>query len=149
MQFRAGFYCNFCPVLATGSPGIWSGLFEYRSFLNSRNRKAAGKPAKSSYSSLNSKAYFPSFHATQNLKIIHSGELAIDDKKPVFLSALSLILSLFVWLCAGLLSCSSFVFKLASGLLSLLANASACFSEITANFLANLEHNISKKGVVA
>ena len=36
---------------------------------------------------------------------------------------LSLILSLFVWLCAGLLSCSGFVFKLASGLLSLLAFA--------------------------
>ena len=35
----------------------------------------------------------------------------------------SLILSLFIWLCAGLLSCSSFVFKLASGLLSLLAFA--------------------------
>ena len=35
----------------------------------------------------------------------------------------SLILSLFVWLCAGLLSCSGFVFKLASGLLSLLAFA--------------------------
>ena len=34
---------------------------------------------------------------------------------------LSLILSLFVWLCAGLLSCSGFAFKLASGLLSLLA----------------------------
>lgn len=31
--------------------------------------------------------------------------------------------SLFVWLCAGLLSCSGFVFKLASGLLSLLAFA--------------------------
>ena len=36
---------------------------------------------------------------------------------------LSLILSLFVWLCAGLLSCSGFAFKLASGLLSLLAIA--------------------------
>ena len=39
------------------------------------------------------------------------------------LAPLSLILSLFVWLCAGLLSCSGFVFKLASGLLSLLAFA--------------------------
>lgn len=37
--------------------------------------------------------------------------------------SLSLILSLFVWLCAGLLSCSGFVFKLASGLFSLLAFA--------------------------
>ena len=39
----------------------------------------------------------------------------------IILVPLSLILSLFVWLCAGLLSCSGFVFKLASGLLSLLA----------------------------
>ena len=41
----------------------------------------------------------------------------------ILFAPLSLILSLFVWLCAGLLSCSSFVFKLASGLLSLLAFA--------------------------
>ena len=41
----------------------------------------------------------------------------------ILFTPLSLILSLFVWLCAGLLSCSSFVFKLASGLLSLLAFA--------------------------
>ena len=41
----------------------------------------------------------------------------------IILVPLSLILSLFVWLCAGLLSCSGFVFKLASGLLSLLAFA--------------------------
>ena len=41
----------------------------------------------------------------------------------IILVPLSLILSLFVWLCAGLLSCSGFVFKLASGLLSLLAIA--------------------------
>ena len=34
----------------------------------------------------------------------------------IILVPLSLILSLFVWLCAGLLSCSGFVFKLASGL---------------------------------
>ena len=33
----------------------------------------------------------------------------------IILVPLSLILSLFVWLCAGLLSCSGFVFKLASG----------------------------------
>ena len=38
----------------------------------------------------------------------------------ILFAPLSLILSLFVWLCAGLLSCSGFVFKLASGLLSLL-----------------------------
>ena len=37
----------------------------------------------------------------------------------ILFAPLSLILSLFVWLCAGLLSCSGFVFKLASGLLSL------------------------------
>lgn len=41
----------------------------------------------------------------------------------IILVPLSLILSLLVWLCAGLLSCSGFVFKLASGLLSLLAIA--------------------------
>ena len=41
----------------------------------------------------------------------------------ILFAPLSLILSLFVWLCAGLLSCSGFVFKLASGLLSLLAFA--------------------------
>ena len=41
----------------------------------------------------------------------------------ILFASLSLILSLFVWLCAGLLSCSGFVFKLASGLLSLLAFA--------------------------
>ena len=41
----------------------------------------------------------------------------------IILVPLSLILSMFVWLCAGLLSCSGFVFKLASGLLSLLAIA--------------------------
>ena len=43
----------------------------------------------------------------------------------IILVPLSLILSLFVWLCAGLLSCSGFAFKLASGLLSLLAIAAA------------------------
>ena len=41
----------------------------------------------------------------------------------ILFAPLSLILSLSVWLCAGLLSCSGFVFKLASGLLSLLAFA--------------------------
>ena len=39
----------------------------------------------------------------------------------ILFAPVSLLLSLFVWLCAGLLSCSGFVFKLASGLLSLLA----------------------------
>ena len=32
----------------------------------------------------------------------------------ILFAPLSLILSLFVWLCAGLLSCSGFVFKLAA-----------------------------------
>ena len=41
----------------------------------------------------------------------------------ILFAPLSLILSLFVWLCVGLLSCSGFVFKLASGLLSMLAFA--------------------------
>lgn len=36
---------------------------------------------------------------------------------------ISLLLSLFVWLCAGLVSCTSFVFKMASAILSLLAVA--------------------------
>ena len=39
----------------------------------------------------------------------------------ILFAPVSLLLSLFVWLCAGLLSCSGFVFKLASGPLSLLA----------------------------
>ena len=41
----------------------------------------------------------------------------------ILFAPLLLTLSLFVWLCAGLLSCSGFVFKLAGGLLSLLAIA--------------------------
>lgn len=41
----------------------------------------------------------------------------------ILFAPISLMLSLFVWLCAGLISCSTFVFKLASGLLSLLALA--------------------------
>lgn len=41
----------------------------------------------------------------------------------ILFAPVSLMLSLFIWLCAGLLSCTSFVFKLASGLLSLLAVA--------------------------
>lgn len=41
----------------------------------------------------------------------------------ILFAPVSLVLSLFIWLCAGLLSCTSFVFKLASGLLSLLAVA--------------------------
>lgn len=41
----------------------------------------------------------------------------------ILFASVSLVLSLFIWLCAGLISCTSFVFKLASGLLSLLAVA--------------------------
>ena len=51
----------------------------------------------------------------------------------ILFAPLSLILSLFVWLCAGLLSW---------------ANASACFSKIPVYFLANLGYNISKKEVI-
>ena len=39
----------------------------------------------------------------------------------ILFAPVSLALTLFTWLCAGLISCSAFVFKLASALLSLLA----------------------------
>ena len=39
----------------------------------------------------------------------------------ILLAPVSLVISLFVWLCAGLISCSTFIFKLASGILTLLA----------------------------
>jgi hypothetical protein len=60
-QIRACFQRDFQLKQAIGNPDIWSGFFEYHSFLNSGNRKAAGKPPKSLYSSLNSKVYFSSF----------------------------------------------------------------------------------------
>lgn len=41
----------------------------------------------------------------------------------ILFAPVSLALTLFTWLCAGLISCSTFVFKLASALLSLLAVA--------------------------
>lgn len=41
----------------------------------------------------------------------------------IVFAPVSLALTLFTWLCAGLISCSAFVFKLASALLSLLAVA--------------------------
>lgn len=41
----------------------------------------------------------------------------------VAVAPITLVLSLFIWLCAGLISCSAFLFKLASGLLSILALA--------------------------
>lgn len=39
----------------------------------------------------------------------------------ILLMPVTLIVSLFIWICAGLISCSAFVFKIASGLLSLVA----------------------------
>ena len=41
----------------------------------------------------------------------------------IIAAPITLILTLFIWLCAGLISCSAFVFKLASALLSILALA--------------------------
>ncbi|MBQ7301265.1 MAG: succinate dehydrogenase [Clostridia bacterium] len=41
----------------------------------------------------------------------------------ILLTPITLLVTLFIWLCAGLLSCSAFVFKIASGLLSVLAVA--------------------------
>ena len=41
----------------------------------------------------------------------------------ILFAPVSLALTLFTWLCVGLISCSAFVFKLASALLSLLAVA--------------------------
>lgn len=41
----------------------------------------------------------------------------------ILFAPVSLALTLFTWLCAGLISCSAFVFKLANALLSLLAVA--------------------------
>ena len=41
----------------------------------------------------------------------------------ILFAPVSLVLTLFTWLCAGLISYSAFVFKLASALLSLLAVA--------------------------
>ena len=48
----------------------------------------------------------------------------------ILFAPLSLALTLFTWLCAGLISCSAFVFKLASALLSLLAVAVLITSSI-------------------
>ena len=39
----------------------------------------------------------------------------------ILLAPVSLMISLFVWLCAGLISCSTVIFKLASGILTLFA----------------------------
>ena len=44
----------------------------------------------------------------------------------ILLAPVSILISLTVWLCAGLISCSAFVFKLAGGLLALIALAVLC-----------------------
>ncbi|MGN1027897.1 MAG: CD1845 family protein [Faecousia sp.] len=41
----------------------------------------------------------------------------------ILLAPVTMLVSLFIWLCAGLISCSAFVFKIASALLSILAVA--------------------------
>ena len=41
----------------------------------------------------------------------------------ILTAPVSLLISLFVWICAGLISCSAIVFKLASGLIALMALA--------------------------
>lgn len=41
----------------------------------------------------------------------------------ILTAPVTLLISLFVWICAGLISCSTIVFKLASGLIALMALA--------------------------
>ena len=41
----------------------------------------------------------------------------------ILAAPVTLMISLFVWICAGLISCSTIVFKLASGLIALMALA--------------------------
>ena len=41
----------------------------------------------------------------------------------ILAAPVTLLISLFVWICAGLISCSTIVFKLASGLIALMALA--------------------------
>lgn len=41
----------------------------------------------------------------------------------ILVAPVTLLISLFVWICAGLISCSAIVFKLASGLIALMALA--------------------------
>ena len=41
----------------------------------------------------------------------------------ILLAPVTMLVSLFIWLCAGLICCSAFVFKIASALLSVLAVA--------------------------
>ena len=41
----------------------------------------------------------------------------------ILTAPVTLLISLFVWLCAGLISCSAIVFKLVSGLIALMALA--------------------------
>lgn len=41
----------------------------------------------------------------------------------ILAAPVTMLISLFVWICAGLISCSTIVFKLASGLIALMALA--------------------------
>ena len=41
----------------------------------------------------------------------------------ILAAPVTMLISLFVWICAGLISCSAIVFKLASGLIALMALA--------------------------
>lgn len=48
----------------------------------------------------------------------------------ILTAPVTLLISLFVWLCAGLISCSAFVFRIASGLILLAAFAVLCLSSV-------------------
>ena len=48
----------------------------------------------------------------------------------IFTAPVTLLISLFVWLCAGLISCSAIVFKIASALLTLAALAVLLLSSV-------------------
>ena len=48
----------------------------------------------------------------------------------IFTAPVTLLISLFVWLCAGLISCSAIVFKIASALLTLAALAVLFLSSV-------------------
>lgn len=60
----------------------------------------------------------------------------------------SLVVSLFIWLCAGLISCSAFVFKIASSLLSVIAAGVMLTGDVTnAALLFLLAFLVSPMGV--
>ena len=48
----------------------------------------------------------------------------------IFTAPVTLLISLFVWLCAGLISCSAIIFKIASALLTLAALAVLFLSSV-------------------